>query len=260
MADYALLIGITTYDRAPLDGCENDSNEFLQFIVQNRKFDTSGIHMLLNDYATTTEILNRSEWLVEKARPDDRVLFYFSGHGAQAASSDDEGEIDGLNEVLCPVEFDWTPEHMITDDKLYSIFSRFAPGVRFNWVSDSCHSGDLTKSMPLFRESARSYPMPAGVAHHNRLARAKGFSAEHKPGELAVGFISGCRADQTSSDSVFNGRPNGVLTYFMLETLRNTDPKTSLIIIGDETRKRIRKAGYMQEPQVEGLRKNEAFL
>jgi hypothetical protein len=266
MSDFALMVDINRYPTCPLDGCDNDIHDATQFIISKRNFDRNGIQILQDGRATTKAILARCEWLVSKARAGDRVLFWYSGHGAQVPSKTGEDEVDGLNEVICPVDFDWEPEHMITDKQFHATFMRFAAGVHFNWVSDSCHSGDLTREIPLFDVNGRhhvtkprAFPMPRDIAWHVKLARE-----QHKPkafrSELQVGFVSGCRSDQTSADATFGGRPNGALSYYLLKTLYEVPETTPLTTIRLEVLNKLRADHYEQEPQVEGPLMTAGFV
>ena len=82
---------------------------------------------------------------------------------------------------------------------------------------------------------------------------------------MDVGFVSGCRSDQTSADTevVTPGgelRPVGALTHYLLETLRSKPKKTKLKDLVKITRQRLARLGYTQRPQAEGRRINKPFL
>lgn len=259
----ALLVGINEYPGCPLFGCVNDVNNFAQHLVDRYKFQMDSIRLLCDARATTMEILTRLSWLVD-VKPGDQCLFYYSGHGAQVATRDKTHEIDGLDEVICPVDFDWTDGHLIRDKQFFQIFSRIPQGVKFNWVSDSCHSGDLTKDLlpqnPHVKIPKRMIP-PADIAWRNRAAKSKG----HAPraivgGKLDVGYISGCRSDQTSADTVMGGKPCGALSYFLLESLKALPPATTVVDLVKHINGDLAKNSYDQQPQAEGARVNMPFL
>jgi hypothetical protein len=66
-------------------------------------------------------------------------------------------------------------------------------------------------------------------------------------------FISGCRSDQESSDAVFGGRPNGALTYYLLNALNTPDGLTQgLTTLITRVRQQLKVHGYNQEPQLHG--------
>jgi len=222
--DKALLVGINRYAAAPLKGCVNDIIDMAEFLVEKCAFSKTSVRLIADERATTAEIFARLEWLVDGAQPGDRLFFHYSGHGAQMATRDHQGEIDGLDEVICPVDFDWRDEHAIRDKDFRRIFGSVPRGVEFVWVSDSCHSGDLSRDLPLPDTLVKLFPTPVDIQWRIESAVAKGFQplTLTRVPEAAVNeaLISGCHSEQTSADASFDGRPNGVLTYFLLQTLR----------------------------------------
>jgi len=258
MADKALLVGINKYPGAELNGCINDIQDMADFLVARLGFRHEDIFMLADERATTNAILDKLSWLIS-CTPGDRILFHYSGHGAQVPCYDST-ELDGLSEVICPVEFNWTPAHMIIDKQFKAIFQQIPAGVRFNWISDSCHSGDLTKEIPKLYIKPRFYPIPVDIQWHIRAAKKKKVINRCLIGtELDVGFISGCRSNETSADAYFNGRYNGALTYFLLQSFSTTLPTPLTQVVAD-VNQRLTSNGYSQNPCAEGARQTKPFL
>lgn len=257
----ALLVGINTYPGAPLRGCINDVLDMANFLVTRCGFRKSEIRLITDNRATAANIVHRLEWLVKDLKKGDRVFFHFSGHGTQMATRNKKEEIDGLDEVICPVDFDWTDEHAIRDKQLAKIFSAVPVGTEFIWVSDSCHSGGLTRDLHSFAPNVavntqRAYPCPADFAWRNEAAidlkkNALGLGKAAKT--INAALISGCRADQTSADAMFGNRPNGALTYFLLHELNKPNGQTQpLIKLVKAINTSMQSHGYQQEPQLEG--------
>ncbi len=142
----ALLIGINDYpDPANrLEGCVNDVF-LMSAVLQERGFDASDVRIILNDRATTANLMERLHWLLDHV-PDggERVLFY-SGHGAQMPSYSAFGEVDRLDECLVPYDFDWNPLHAIRDKQFVEFYSQLPYTSRFVAIFDCCHSGGLTR-------------------------------------------------------------------------------------------------------------------
>lgn len=258
MGDKALLIGINRYKDSPLNGCVNDINDMANLLVGKYRFKPDNIRLLADERATTAGIKDRLNWLVDVGGKD-RCFFHYSGHGAQYPSRNYKQELDGKLEICCPVEFDWTEQHMITDKYFVGIFSKIPGGVKFNWVSDSCHSGDLTRDIGepngITIQIPRAYPVPVDIAwRHKGQGSKKMTNRKIYNGVLDVGFISGCRSDQTSADTTINKRWNGALTHFLIDSLKRLPVNTALSkIVADTTNNLIRNR-YSQRPQVEGLR------
>lgn len=271
----ALMVGINAYPHSPLNGCVNDVKVFRGYAL-GKNFQPDNLKSLLDGDATTAAILSGLEWLVAGAQPGDTLVFYYSGHGVQVPTGDPT-EPDGLSEACCPVDFDWTPQHMITDKDFVRIFSKIPSGVIFNWISDSCHSGDLTrgmgraitgfftKAMNVFHgaptEKPKTIPLPRDIQTSVRLAKSKGLVARGIVGnKLEVGFISGCRSDQTSADAYIENRPCGALSYYFMKNVKSMPPETPLTEIVAATSKDLAANGYSQRPQAEGTRANNPFL
>lgn len=257
MANKAVLVGINTYPGSPLAGCINDVMDTAEYLVKNHGFKEDEIRILTDSRATKVAIMERLAWLAT-AVPGDVVYFHYSGHGTQVASRNDNAEVDGLDEIICPFDFDWEPSHYITDNEMVDIFSKMPAGVVFNWCSDSCHSGTMTREVS---SGPRSIVPPADIAWRIRTARTKAIQSKRGMigGQLDVGFVSGCRADQTSADAVIGGRPCGAFTYYFLRALARMKDQP-LGKVAEVTRNDLAKNGYSQSPQAEGARVNLPFL
>jgi hypothetical protein len=142
----ALLIGINDYpDPANrLEGCVNDVFT-MSSVLQECGFEPEEIRVVLDDRATTPNILERLHWLLDDVIDDyERVLFY-SGHGAQIPAYGGREEIDHLNECLVPYDFDWSPDHAITDKQFVAFYSQLPYESNFVAIFDCCHSGGMTR-------------------------------------------------------------------------------------------------------------------
>lgn len=259
----ALLVGINKYSSAPLRGCVNDVTDMADFLVARYNFLPSEVRILVDERATTGEILTRLNWLVSDLKPGDRILFHYSGHGAQVATRNPAQEVDGLDEIICPVDFDWSDARMIRDKQFQSIFSVIPDGVTFNWISDSCHSGDLTRGFSSNPHViiSKTYPVPADIQWRNGVAtRQLNIQPQLLHGQIHVGFISGCRSDQTSADTSVNNRPCGALTHYLLEALSDTGHTVPLAETVTQVNRLLSANGFTQQPQLGGDQVNKPFM
>lgn len=140
----ALLVGVADYPdpRYRLYGCVNDVFR-MSALLQERGFAADDIRVVVNQRATAAGIRSRLEWLLEDALPNDRLVFYYSGHGAQMPSYNSEEQIDHLDEALVPYDFDWTPERAVLDDQIYRLYSQLHYDTRLTMIFDCCHSGGI---------------------------------------------------------------------------------------------------------------------
>ena len=265
--DRALLVGINKYPGAALNGCVNDVTDMARFLTAGRGFSSGNVRLLTDTRATTQGILDRLEWLVDGLKPGDRALFHYSGHGAQTATRNQAGEPDGLDDVICPIDFDWTGMHMIRDKDFSRIFQAVPVGVEFVWISDSCHSTDSTRGFSMPRQpqhGSRYMPAPADVQWRIESARQlnqHSMTMKAAAAPLNVALVSGCQSDQTAADAFFMGRPNGALTYFLLNELKksSTAPLANVVY---NVKTALRTAHYAQVPGLEGAAAimNKPFL
>ena len=140
----ALLVGVNDYpDPANrLEGCVNDVFT-MSAVLQECGFPPETIRTCLDGRATADGILSRLRWLLDEPRPDDQLVFYYSGHGAQIPQYGENFEPDRNVETLVPWDFDWTPEKAISDDQIYCLYSQLPYDTRLAMIFDCCHSGGI---------------------------------------------------------------------------------------------------------------------
>lgn len=253
--DRVLLIGINAYPHAPLNGCVNDIVDMKAFLIKNYGFKEEQIKVLKDGDATTNNIHSGLNWLVSNARAGDRRFIHYSGHGAEYANPNAVDQPNNANQIICPVDFDWSPSRMIMDVQFAAIFKTFPAGVKFNWVSDSCNSGDLTRAILKPKTKVRQYPIEAPEAVRIAISKCKNKSNSRGMinGILDVGYISGCKSDQTSADAYIDGRYNGALTYYLLKEL-NANKSRKISDVVREVNTQLQANGFDQDPVSEGAR------
>ncbi len=152
---FALLVGINKYRWSNrktfknLHGSINDVKAMQQILVNRFAFSPTNIRTLTDDEATHDRILSEFQtFLVNRSRPGDIVLFYFSGHGSQV--SDDNGdEADQFDETLVPYDSRDPEEKIfdICDDEIYKyLVELFQKGAYTMLFLDSCHSGSAARA------------------------------------------------------------------------------------------------------------------
>lgn len=248
----ALLVGINAYP-APntLSGCVNDVSDMATLLVSSYGFVEDQVRLLVDARATTDAIRERLLWLTQGARPGDTLLFQYSGHGVLFPLRDASGSVAENHGAICPVDFDWSRERVLLDTDLRALLDTVPAGVEFIYVCDSCHSGDLVRAFE--RWQPRSYVVPADIAWRIRTAEAKGLAPSLLTQHDACALISGCTAQQTSADAVFAGRPNGALTYFLIQALKAADAhQQALPDLVAAVTKALLDQQYEQTPQLRG--------
>lgn len=248
--DTALLIGINDYPYPnELHGCVNDIRDIAAELTGKLKFAQANISQLLDANATAVKIRSALETQVGKLHAGDRFLFWYSGHGSQLMAG------NAATDVICPVDFNFTPATSVTVDDFHAVFSKIPRGVAAAWGSDSCHSGDLERAFHALGVPRMFRPPPSQEASQRRALTAKevrrfrDISAELPN----IALLAGCQSDQTSADADINGRYNGAFTYYFLRQLATPGalgtPLQKLIPLVQTA---LTKAGYTQTPQLSG--------
>jgi hypothetical protein len=253
MANRALLVGINAYPGAELQGCLNDVIDVRDYLLRVCGFAKGDVYMLLDEAATTEGIKSALQsWLLFGAGSGDRLVFHYSGHGTTMAVGN--GDDDTLHATLCPVDFDFTRERAILDVDLRDVFEHLPAGVAFNWVSDSCFSGDLARAVRGRLLANRTYPMSPEMAARIDVAKARGievFGFRALAKHLNGAFVSGCGPTQTSADAYIEGRYNGAATYALLRELKMAG-QVPLTQVVEGMNRWLDDNDYEQNPELKG--------
>ncbi|MFH1627110.1 MAG: caspase family protein [Pseudomonadota bacterium] len=259
MPNRALLVGINKYKipGADLNGCVNDVTNIRDILLKHFAFTVKQIRLMVDGRATKNAIMDRLKWLVKDAKPGDRLLFHFSGHGSQIRDRDGDELKDNLDEILCPYDMDWEGTY-ITDDALHALFSKVPKGVNLEVLLDCCHSGTGT------REAQAMGMLPEELSFKPRfltpppdiLARMDDDEIEtrklfRRANPQTHVLFSGCRDNQTSADAYIKGSYNGAFTYYLCKHLRETQGVMNRGELVKTVRASLRFRGFSQVPQLE---------
>ena len=261
MALKAICIGINDYPgtQNDLHGCVNDANDWARELVR-RGFEVS---TLIDRKATGTEIRKSIESLVKGARSGDTLVVQFSGHGSFVPDEDGD-EPDGTDECICPSD---TGRGYITDDELFDLFSARKRGVHIVMISDSCHSGTITKFAPITTPpttlATRGRPapqrkvrfLPPAAFLDTRQVRSLGSRRARRaspPGRHVALTLTGCQDAEYSYDGFFLNRPNGVFTYVALEALKLLPETATYKQWYAAIRRKLPSQQYPQSPNLYG--------
>jgi len=148
MANKALLLGINNYKQVnSLRGCVNDVENMRHLLIEVFKFNTSNVKVLLNQKVIKKDVKAQMTWLFKDAKPNDHLVFHFSGHGSQTVDLDGD-ESDGADELICLYDMDFNdPETYLLDDELKAWTKKLPAGAQLTVVLDSCHSGTGTRML-----------------------------------------------------------------------------------------------------------------
>ena len=260
----------------PLAACEFDANDMAAIAKAQGMKAT----VLLTRKATRAGVLSGMRKAAKALTRGGFFFLTFSGHGGQVPDVTGE-EPDKKDETWCLFD------GQLIDDELYFELSRFKAGVRILVLSDSCHSGSVTRdaAMPVATiPTQRPKLMPESVAMRTYREHRSFYDglqrdvadAAGKPvadpdvalaqvavsGRLtsivsrfdpAVLLISGCQDNQTSMD----GENNGAFTEQLLRVWNQGRFEGNYALFHARIRARLPAT---QSPNLFTLGKAAAFL
>jgi hypothetical protein len=250
-------VNFTAFGATPLLGCVNDANA-MAMIAQEYGFE--GREVLADSEALLEVVMEKIRIAATQLERGDIFLFTFSGHGSYFESDSDEGgaESDWRDEALV------FHDYMLSDDVIaLSLLPRFAAGVRFLMVADSCFSGSLINrtapekdhridrdavaenrkiSLAKFNdrlvrevksETRKMISETDRIRHleRNRLFYQKMFRdlPEDAPVKASVLQIGACEDFETAAD----GLPNSAFTHALLTVMGSRPPASYTELVAD---------------------------
>jgi hypothetical protein len=210
-----------------LNACENDAREIGSF-AQAHGFTTKE---LLTANATSKNVLGEIFACSSALNLGDMLIVFYSGHGGQIGDANGDEE-DKLDETWCLYD------RMLIDDELYAMWAKFKPGVRILVLSDSCHSGSVTKdawikslatlgkplvftgalATPAFKTIPFSKSWDIYTKARDTYDSLQFLSSLKSTRDISASvlLISACQDNQLAAD----GDPNSAFTERMLSTLK----------------------------------------
>lgn len=187
---YAVIIGVADYENlSKRDGdlrySTNDAIKFCEFLKSNKggSVPEKNIVLLLDSQATKDNIVNLSKELFAKANANDRVIFYYSGHG--------------WKECFMPADVTNRGHNLLYFDEVKEIF-RCAKCSTKLLFADACFAGTMKESIMKKSEKRKN-------------------KKKDDIGNVNIAVMMSCRADETSLE--MRSLKQGVFTYYLMQGL-----------------------------------------
>ena len=190
-----------------LAGCHADARD-MEALAASLGYDPRP--KVLDEEGTVDRV--KAEINAASAELDAGDIFFmtYSGHGGQVPdkngdeASDQFGGAagDDKDETWCLFD------RQLTDDELHALLAGFAAGVRIIVLSDSCHSGTVTRNLDLGGRTLPREVLDNVYREHTEEYDTvqRGYPARDRVSVAAsVILISGCMDNQTSADGAGNG-------------------------------------------------------
>jgi hypothetical protein len=215
----ALLVGVGKYKSSAvhsLAGPPHDVRRLTRLLTEQYGFPPENVCTLVDEQATTESFraaFQRS--LVDRARPGDLAVVYFSGHGSRAPDANGD-EPDGWDETLLFHDARTGDVHDLLDDEVNDLLARLharTPNIVF--ISDSCHSGTVTRGEGAGTFAARFEP-PEGLDRATAPGPTGGAPGRWAPAGLPGIVVFSAASDGTTALEQ-DGR--GVFTDALIQAL-----------------------------------------
>lgn len=230
---WALLVGVTEYQPPvnKLNGCVNDTNTVRDILIGKAGFRADHIKTLAGASQTTKAAIAAAfkEWLGQ-AGPDDMVVFFYSGHGAQ-------WDVGGgkIEEVLVPVDVNVQDAHSFILGGELSDWIKTCKAKEFLVMLDACHSGTQvvgSKGLAFTNNVAKTLPRRLQPPNASQVVKqgtggplAKELNITGTGKKLTL--LAACDTTQTAEDHRFevggHEKWNGLFTYAVDKVVSGMD-------------------------------------
>lgn len=214
LSDRAIVVGVNRYaslaSGSDLQGAVHDAQTMAD-LLKSQGF---SVDLLTDGAATRKGILDTLQQVAAGLHSDERLVFYFAGHGTKSA--------DGGSALLPADALESSEQHDLGREALYNAV-KAARARSYTVLLDSCFSGGLTHK---------------GLGHHVKQTRYHRRSAskdlvrvnrkdnnDHITAGKAICYFTASTEAQTSGEDDFGGERQGVFTHFL--SARLTDTKRS---------------------------------
>lgn len=190
---YALVVGVADYKNSEnLKYTVNDARTFANFLASKKggSVPVKNIVLLVDRGATKANILAYAKSLFAKAGKDDRVIFYFSGHGG--------------NDFFAPYDSGDSWDSYLFFDDVKSMFRGAKCSTKLMFA-DACFSGGM---------KGKEDHIEANITREQQDALSN----------MNIAVMMSCKEDECSIEA--SALSHGVFTYYLMEGLSgkaNTD-------------------------------------
>jgi len=264
MAKKALCVGVNDYPGTgnDLNGCVNDAMAWSQLLVEHYGFASDDVKVLTDAQATKAKIVAGLKSLLAGAKAGDVLVFSNSSHGTYVADTSGDEDYD---EAICPFDCD---SNLLLDDELRELFLGLASGVSMAVISDSCHSGTLTRAavadaVPGMRITDERRVRFLNPAHLGKAVLQDPWSAQprgrqsYTQGKMKEILFSGCTPTEYSYDALIEGKYHGAMSAMALKAIREANYEINWRQLHSRTQSLLDAAEYPQHPQLEGNAANK---
>lgn len=213
---FGLVIGIDEYTYIPdLHGAVNDAKDIADAL------DGLGaeVTLLTDAEATRSAILTAWEQILTSAKPGDRLIISYAGHGSNEPEHTPGSEKDGRDENFLLAGFAPRGEaagQRIRDDEIADMLARSAD-LDVIFVADACHAGTVTRDLK--PALGYRYITPQNMAGDPLPPPPPPPSGGDTPDQIAL-FLAAVNETEKVPEVLIDGVPRGALSFAFADGLR----------------------------------------
>lgn len=254
----------------------SDDNIFVYTATDSGATEPPELKELLPTYENMVTAFQK---VLQISRSGDHVYIHYSGHGGRAATIFPELKgNNGFDEALVPMNIGYPEARYLRDVELAHLLKTMVDKeLIVTLVLDSCHSGGATRGLTnatirgLSTIDTSTRPHESLVGARSELVTtwkdlSKSVTRNLKPGSgwliepSGYVLLAACRASESAYEYSFDAKTrNGVLTYWLLESLQEIGPGLTFKQIHDRIVAKVHSHFESQTPQLEGERDRVVF-
>ena len=229
---YAVIVAINDYQNfgrysGDLEYTISDARSFNSFLQSSKggSVPATNIYYLTDSKATKSNIIYYAKKLFARAKTNDRVIFYFSGHGSSGCFVPYDATINGGN--------------LLYFSEVKEVFRAAKCNTKLLFA-DACYSGSMKKNA-------------------SKQLQEKMNAASNKDSNMNIAVMMSCANNETSLES---GELNhGLFTYYLIQGLggsANSDGNKYVTIqelyyyVNQKVRAKANSMGHTQTPVLFG--------
>ena len=257
---YALLCAIDNYPNPKhvLQGCVRDMQGlqgYLEYHCQQENL-TLQLKVLSNEQVSRQALISAFDHF-QAAKNGDQCLFFFGGHGSRCPAPEAFWHLKADQKMESLVCWDSRNEggRDLMDKELSWLIWRAVEGKDIPFVSivDCCHSGRMRDTVEEVR--ARDIPdLGTGVKVEEYLGYAdyqKSAQGLLSPPQGRRIHLAAARESELAKEINLKGVPQGVFSYYLVETLYQSGRHQTYESILNQVNLRVRRMVTEQSPQLD---------
>ncbi|MFM6342067.1 MAG: caspase family protein [Dolichospermum sp.] len=264
----ALLIGINEYSQSPaLAGCVTDVELQRELLINRFGFAAADI-LTLTDKQATKDLITAAfvDHLSQQVKPEDVVIFHFSGYGTRVKINDQIPEffkavnyrMDIFQNAILPVDEnnlgDEKSANYLLEETLLLLLQSLPTNQVIAVLDTSYYHPSELKSTGL---QIRTRPELSSLTlKTEELEFLSQFKNQKSPINNALIFQATSEPDQQAGELLFPGWSAGLFTYALTQYLWETTPQKTIQVLLSHVGSSIYKLAGKQQPSLLSARKN----